>query len=138
MSPTAQLIPTPSSGSSEMLAPLSTVGRVIHAMANGHEAPAELFASDFRQYGPGRDLFGKGDASSRTFEAFSGFEDVSFNVRRFVARGDKVLAYVSFSGVPREATASGGGGRRSADGYLSFRLRDGLISEQWSVLRWSR
>lgn len=111
---------------------LSVAGRALHALVRGEQAPPELFAPGFRHLGPGRDLF---DASSRVAGGERRrWDDVTLEIRRFVSRDDKVIAYVRFVG--RRLSEDAWRVTREADGYISFRFAGTRILEQWSVLRW--
>lgn len=98
-----------------------------------------LFASDLAIFGPARENCGSLPQARPGYDLFSGFSEAELDVTDMVPSGDRVIAYVNFSGIHTgEFEGHGPTGRRmSADGMVVFRFcADGLIAEQWSVLRW--
>ncbi|MEZ4502264.1 MAG: ester cyclase [Dehalococcoidia bacterium] len=109
------------------------------------KAPAErdpdlmdaLYVEGFEGKGPARDNCGHHSPGGAR-DMFRAFSDTTFDIKKTVASGERVISYVSFSGVHTDWFDGHAptGRRMSADGVVVHRVIDGRIVEQWSVLRW--
>jgi hypothetical protein len=108
-------------------------GETAEAMADA------VFAPGFRSYGPARSGYGALKQGRPVAPLADGFSESRVEIRRVVARAERTVSYLRFSGMH---TGEYQGHRPTyrrmeADGYVVHRFDvDGRIIEEWSVLRW--